>query len=309
MPPGQLEVGELLITRMYQPNPDLSSCSQQQLMQLLQLEDLHYVPKAVFAASRQLSSIKTEDLEWDTVEAMYSLPPACPKMEPYKALFAAAADKLQDVLGDLENASGDPGLRKQLLRLPHLGLLHLLQYSRTRVVSENTVAALVQCWIQRQQQANMRKQQRAQRKAAQATAEPMPAAQQQGQQQAPAPLQLAIQLCLNRSSHSSSSRSRGRRERPCNVIMQVRKDQSSKNSMGHNTTDNAASPAHTCAALYTVVCGNNHVQCARVGSVLHRARVPAGLHLQWAVQRQPKPAVCAAEMRWPCQQACCLGSI
>lgn len=156
VPPRQIEVGKLLVRCIYEQAPDLSSCSQQQLPQLLQLADKYDVQAAIVLAGRQLANIPSADLEWDTVQAVYSLPPACPDMEPFKALFTAAADRLQQEFGDLDMvwAKASANRIPKLLSLPFTGFKQLLSNESTRVVNENVVADTIGHWYceQRKQQ-------------------------------------------------------------------------------------------------------------------------------------------------------------
>lgn len=154
VPIGQLNIGELMIKCMYEPIPHLSNCSQQQLLQLLMLSDQHDVPKAVFAASKMLSRISSNNLEWETVQAVYSLPPACPDMAAYKPLFAVVANRLQEELGDLDRCLQNLPLLSKLTALPHSGMLQLLKDDRTRVQSENTAVLVVRLWSEAQARAN-----------------------------------------------------------------------------------------------------------------------------------------------------------
>jgi hypothetical protein len=54
VPAGQLEIGRLLLRRMYQQQPDLSSTEQATLLQLLVLEDRYAVPAALAAVGRAI---------------------------------------------------------------------------------------------------------------------------------------------------------------------------------------------------------------------------------------------------------------
>jgi hypothetical protein len=137
---GQLALGELLVKGMY-GQPDVSSCSQEQLLQLLLLADRYGVPKMLAAVSAAFASIPTEYLQWETVHAIYALPPGCVDMDFCKGLFQATGNRLQHALGDLELIWADRSNSQQqlLTSLPLEALLQLLQDPRTRVASENTV--------------------------------------------------------------------------------------------------------------------------------------------------------------------------
>ncbi|KAF6261928.1 P-loop containing nucleoside triphosphate hydrolase protein [Scenedesmus sp. NREL 46B-D3] len=73
---GQLAVGRLLIRCIYQSQPQLGHCSQQQLVQLLQLAmaDRHDVGRTGSATSTALSGIATAQLQWETVTGNWHQP-------------------------------------------------------------------------------------------------------------------------------------------------------------------------------------------------------------------------------------------
>jgi hypothetical protein len=133
---------------MYAAQPDLSACSQEQLLQLLLLADSYGVPKVLAAAMSAFGSIPQEDLQWETVHALYALPPGCADLDACKGMFAAAGDKLQHVLGDLELVWANADKQQLLLGLPQPALLQLLKDARTRVASENTVFYTIEQWWQ-----------------------------------------------------------------------------------------------------------------------------------------------------------------
>jgi hypothetical protein len=151
LPAGQLAVGELLVQSMYAAQPDISSCSQEQQLQLLLLADRYGVPKVLAAVSASFAGIAAADFEWQTVMALYSLPPGCCDLDACKSLCAVAGDKLQQELGDLELTWEDAGKQQLLLGLPLQALLQLLRDDRTRVASENTVFYSIHRWWKRQQ--------------------------------------------------------------------------------------------------------------------------------------------------------------
>uniref|UniRef100_A0A383WDK7 BTB domain-containing protein n=1 Tax=Tetradesmus obliquus TaxID=3088 RepID=A0A383WDK7_TETOB len=128
VPTGQLEVGELLVRCMYAAQPDFSSCSQEQLLNLLLLADSYGVPKVLAAAAAAFASVAPADLQWQALHALYALPSGCAELDACKPLFAAAGQKLQHELGDLE-----------------------LQDAHTRVASENTVFYTIDRWCRQQQ--------------------------------------------------------------------------------------------------------------------------------------------------------------
>jgi hypothetical protein len=137
---------------MYAAQPDISSCSQEQLLQLLLLADRYGVPKVAAAVTAAFASIPPADLQWNTLLALYALPPGCAELDACKSVFVTAGDKLQQELGDLELTWADAGKQQLLLDLPQLALLQLLRDDRTRVTSENTVFYTIQRWWVGQQQ-------------------------------------------------------------------------------------------------------------------------------------------------------------
>jgi hypothetical protein len=152
---GQLELGELLVQGMYAAQPDVSSCSQEQLLQLLLLADRYGVPKVITAVSAAFASIPAAQLQWETVHAVYALPAGCFDLLSCQGLFEAICGKLQQEVGDLELVWADPSNTKQrlLLRLPLQAFLQLLSDHRTSVASENTVFYTIsQWWIEQEEQ-------------------------------------------------------------------------------------------------------------------------------------------------------------
>jgi hypothetical protein len=189
VPPGQLEVGQLLLRCMYsaQPEQHISSASQSQLLQLLLLADRYQVPRVFSKVVAALQDISLQEIAWSTVAGIYALPAGCIEMAAFKPVFELAADKVQAELGDLElvwqtvnysrsnitqaagqqsNSSVAPqcdnlSLQKQylqlqqerqqqLLGLPLLALKQLLQDPRTKVASKNTVWYTLDRWCKHQ---------------------------------------------------------------------------------------------------------------------------------------------------------------
>ncbi|KAF6251460.1 hypothetical protein COO60DRAFT_1675745 [Scenedesmus sp. NREL 46B-D3] len=110
--------------------------------------DRYGVPKVLAAAAAAFAGITAVELQWDTVQALYELPAGCADLDACKGLFAAAAQKLQQELGDLELAWADHQKSQLLLSLPQPVLLQLLQNPATRVASENTVFYTIERWWQ-----------------------------------------------------------------------------------------------------------------------------------------------------------------
>jgi hypothetical protein len=146
VPAGQLEIGRLLLRCMYQQQPDLSGTEQAALLQLLVLADRYAVSAAVAAVGRAFKDCPAADLQWEAVCGAYSLPASCADIAAFADVYKAAADALQQTLGDLELVFADAKKRQLLLELPHAALLQLLRDERTRVASENTAAHAVLQW-------------------------------------------------------------------------------------------------------------------------------------------------------------------
>jgi hypothetical protein len=104
MPPGQLEVGQLLLRCMYsaQPEQHISSASQSQLLQLLLLADRYQVPRVFNKVVAALQEFSLQEIFWSTVAGIYAFPAGCAEMAAFKPVFELAADKVQAELGDLE---------------------------------------------------------------------------------------------------------------------------------------------------------------------------------------------------------------
>lgn len=151
-----LEVGQLLIRSLYQAQPQLQECSQQQLLQLMVLAESLDASKAVSAASTQLQLAAAQgQLEWHTALHIMSLPAACPEMPAYKPLFEAAAALIQQELGDLDVACSDVEVKwPKLLDLPQMALMQLLSHDETRAAHENTVVYVIQQWERRSSSSN-----------------------------------------------------------------------------------------------------------------------------------------------------------
>ncbi|KAF6254926.1 hypothetical protein COO60DRAFT_273200 [Scenedesmus sp. NREL 46B-D3] len=150
VPPGQLAVGKLLVRCMYASQPDVSACSQEQLLQLLRLADCYDVPKVLAAVALAVAGIAPTSLEWPTVLEVFSLPPGCADTNACKVMLPAAGEKLQQELGDLELAWADAEKQQLLLSLPYGALWLLLQHPSTCVASENTVISTIIRWARAQ---------------------------------------------------------------------------------------------------------------------------------------------------------------
>jgi hypothetical protein len=152
VPAGQLEVAYLLLKGMYHPQLDLSTCSSDQLSQLVQLAARYQVSHMVGAASLALGEKITASQDFTAVVAVYQLPESTLKLPECGAAAAAAQSFLVTKLGDLEVSWNDQQKKEQLLGLPFQGLKQLLQHQETKVASEDTVLYTIHKWLDRQQQ-------------------------------------------------------------------------------------------------------------------------------------------------------------
>jgi hypothetical protein len=138
---------------MYAAQPDLSACSQMQLLQQLLLADRYGVPKVLVAVAAAFASISPAELQWEAVHAVYALPAGSADMDSCKDVYAAVGEKLQAELGDLELVWADNSGTKpdMLVGLPHQALLQLLGDARTCVASEDTVFYTIWQWCIQQE--------------------------------------------------------------------------------------------------------------------------------------------------------------
>jgi hypothetical protein len=149
VPPGQLELGRRLITAMYSSSPDLSDLEAPQLMQLAALAECYGVGKVVAAAAAQLNKMAVASMSLDIAAAVFQLPEACLSLEAFEPALKAAADKLQQELGDLEAVWGDQKKWDAVCSLPFGALLQLLRDERTRTAdgSEDTAVGTAASWM------------------------------------------------------------------------------------------------------------------------------------------------------------------
>lgn len=154
VPVGQLEVGRQLLRCMYEQQPELAGSDPHTLLQLLLLADKYHVPAVMAAAARAYIGIPVEQLPWDAVTEVYSLPAALAENPALAPVHAAVAVKLQHELGDLELVFADQqGQKQQQLKgLPHAAMQQLLRDERMCVASENTAAHAVLAWAQAQEE-------------------------------------------------------------------------------------------------------------------------------------------------------------
>jgi hypothetical protein len=159
VPPGQLELGRRLIFVMYSSSPDLSDLDAPQLMQLLALAECYGVGKVVAAAAAHLHHMSVESMPLDVAAAVYALPDACLALAAVQQVQQAAADRLQQELGDLEVVWVNKEKQQQLLALPFGALLQLLGNKRTRVASEDTAVYTALRWLKHTQTPDNKQQQ------------------------------------------------------------------------------------------------------------------------------------------------------
>jgi hypothetical protein len=80
------------------------------------------------------------------VDALFALPDACRGAPAFTPVLAAAGDKLQAELGDVDAAMRDGAARERLLSLPLESLCVLLRDARTRASCEDAVLAVASAW-------------------------------------------------------------------------------------------------------------------------------------------------------------------
>jgi hypothetical protein len=106
------------------------------------------VGKVVDSAAAQLHQLSVKSMPLDVAASVFELPEACLALEAVQPVQQAAADKLQQELGDLEVAWGTEAKQQQLLGLPFGALLQLLRDERTRVASEDTAVYTALQWLE-----------------------------------------------------------------------------------------------------------------------------------------------------------------
>jgi hypothetical protein len=154
-----LELGRRLIIAMYSSRPDLSDLGARQLLQLVALAECYGVGKVVADAAGQLQKACVEAMPLDIAAAVFELPDACLELPAVEKVQQAAADKLQQELGDLEVVWGDKDKQQALLGLPLGALLQLLKDNRTQVASEDTAVYTAQRWLEAGQTPHSQQQQ------------------------------------------------------------------------------------------------------------------------------------------------------
>ncbi|KIZ03476.1 hypothetical protein MNEG_4485 [Monoraphidium neglectum] len=153
---GEVEAAEVLLKTFYSTVDaarPLQGASHATLLQVLLLADRLRAERAVEAAVQVFVGSATAGaagaLDWDTVTAVYQLPPALADNPVLKPLFEYAAAALQERLGDLDATLLNGERRAQLLALPFAAMRQLLSDDRTCVSSENTVVYTIAAWIKK----------------------------------------------------------------------------------------------------------------------------------------------------------------
>lgn len=109
------------------------------------------------ACIAQLAELPADDLEWETVTAVFTLPAALTAAtESGSVLLENATECLGDRLGSLEPTLQDKEARQRLVQLPYPALLALLRSPGTRVAAESTAVAAVALWVAAQEAAGVR---------------------------------------------------------------------------------------------------------------------------------------------------------
>jgi hypothetical protein len=119
---------------------------QHDLYQLLLLADRFDVKHCFEAAARSLGALSASELQWDTLLALTSLPDHLYEAEHLSGARAVAAERQQQLFGDLEAvwASGDG--RGSWKQLPFRAVAQLAA-SDALSCSENTLFAALTSWV------------------------------------------------------------------------------------------------------------------------------------------------------------------
>jgi hypothetical protein len=107
--------------------------------------------EAAAAALVQLAA-QPNHIEWDIVLQVLQLPESITQQQQFQHVLQLAADRLQEVLGDLEEVWWDQQSQpaELLKRLPFDCIVRLLSHPDTRVSSENTVVYTIERWFEAQ---------------------------------------------------------------------------------------------------------------------------------------------------------------
>ncbi|KAI8476703.1 MAG: hypothetical protein J3K34DRAFT_516287 [Monoraphidium minutum] len=146
---ADVEAARLLCRAVYAGAAALQGAGQAALLAVLRLADRFEVSQCASAAARALAAVPREQLDWETAKGVYCLPEACQRAPACGGVLAAAGDKLQAELGDLDAAMRDEGKRARLLALPLGALCALLRDGRTRASCEDAALAVASRWYKR----------------------------------------------------------------------------------------------------------------------------------------------------------------
>ncbi|GBF94424.1 hypothetical protein Rsub_07238 [Raphidocelis subcapitata] len=155
---SEVEAAELLLRMLYSTadvgaplrgaaaaaDGDAPPPPQATLLRVMLLADRLQAALCATAAAHELA--QRPALEWETVLAVYHLPPACADNPALAPLLAAAATGLVERLGDLDAAWLDPARAAELLALPFAAVAALVGDART-AASENTVFYTCDAWL------------------------------------------------------------------------------------------------------------------------------------------------------------------
>lgn len=129
----------------------LTGADQSQLLGVLRLATRFQARAAADAAAQLLALIPAQLLDWHTVTAALELPDVTDSAERPslggQALLAAARERLQADLGDLDATMCDADKRGRLMALSPAALCTLLADPRTRASCELAVLAAASAWL------------------------------------------------------------------------------------------------------------------------------------------------------------------
>lgn len=137
---------QLLYRSIYLGAKALEGATQAELLAVLWLADMFEVCGSIEAAGYRLAAVTVDQLDWQTVGGMFTLPDACLQARAMAAPLAACGQKLQQELGDLDVAMRVSKKKQLLLSLPLAALVALLKDDRTRASFEDTVLGVATAW-------------------------------------------------------------------------------------------------------------------------------------------------------------------
>jgi hypothetical protein len=118
-----------------------------QLMQLLQLSDRLDVPSCLEECSKRFKLLTAKDITLDHVVAFYSLPAGLRESSSLQAAADVMREQLISEFETLEEAWSDEERTDTFLQLPLAAVEELAACDDLQVVSENTVATALGCWV------------------------------------------------------------------------------------------------------------------------------------------------------------------